>query len=443
MAPIDDVLARLKALHPLSIDLSLGRIERLLDKLGRPHQRLAPVIHIAGTNGKGSVTAMLKAMFEAAGKRVHAYTSPHLVRFNERIVVAGAAGERAKPIPEARLVELLEHVEKVNGDDPMTFFEITTAAAFVAFADTPADAVLLEVGLGGRLDASNVIAKPRLTIITPVAMDHAERLGDTIGKIAAEKAGILKRGVTCIVARQDDEGSPVIQNAARRVGAHLVEMGQDFDAYEQNGRLVFHREDELIDLPLPALVGTHQIGNAGVAVAAALDLADLGLDERSIGQGLRTVEWPARMQRINSGPLAALLRPGSELWLDGGHNPAGAAVIADTLATLDERAPKPIVLIMALMGQKDARGVLGPFRGLAQRIVTVPIPGAHEKPLPPETLAQMAQEMGLPASASTDVSTALVEIEQTGEPKRVVICGSLYLAGHVLAMQEGVGVQTN
>lgn len=443
MAHIDDVLARLKRLHPLSIDLSLGRIERLLGKLGRPHERLAPVIHVAGTNGKGSVAALLKAMLEAAGKRVHAYTSPHLVRFNERIVVAGSAGERARPIPEDRLVTLLERVEAVNGDDPMTFFEITTAAAFVAFAETQADAVVLEVGLGGRLDATNVVAKPRLTIITPVGMDHAERLGDTIGKIAAEKAGILKRGVTCIVARQDDEGAPVIQNAARRVGARLVEMGQDFDAHEQNGRLVFQREDELIDLPLPALVGTHQIGNAGVAIAAALEMPELGLDATAIGLGLRAVEWPARMQRLAAGPIAALLQPGSELWLDGGHNPAGAAAIADTLAALDDRAPKPIVLVMGLMGQKDARGVLGPFRGLAQRIVTVPIPGAHEKPLPPERLAEIAHELGLPASPSTGVEAALVEIERTGGPKRIVICGSLYLAGYVLALQEGTRVQTN
>jgi dihydrofolate synthase/folylpolyglutamate synthase len=443
MTQLDDVLARLKRLHPLMIDLSLGRIERLLAKLGDPHMRLAPVIHVAGTNGKGSTTAMLRAMLEAAGKRVHVYTSPHLIRFNERIVVAGAAGERGRPIEEERLVWLLEQVERVNGEDPMTFFEITTAAALVAFAETPADAVILEVGLGGRLDATNVIARPRLNIITPVAMDHTDKLGDTVAKIAAEKAGILKRGVTCVVARQDDEAATTIQAAARRVGARLVEGGQDFDAYEQSGRLVFQGADRLLDLPLPALAGTHQIGNAGVAIAAALELTELNLDEAAIARGLRTVEWPARMQRLTSGPLVARLRPGSELWLDGGHNPSGAAAIADTLATLEERAPKPLVLIMGLMGQKDARGVLQPLRGLARRIVTVPIPGAHERPFTPEALAGLAREAGFTADVAAGVPEALALVEREDGAKRIVICGSLYLAGHVLAMQEGMSVQSN
>ena len=445
MTHLDDVLARLKRLHPLLIDLSLGRIERLLAKLGDPHLRLPAVVHVAGTNGKGSVTAMLRAMLEAAGRRVHVYTSPHLVRFNERIVVAGAGadGSRAAPIPEPRLVELLERVEQVNGDDPMTFFEITTAAAFVAFAETPADIVLLEVGLGGRLDATNVIARPRLTIITPVSMDHVDKLGDTVGKIAAEKAGILKRAVTCVVGRQDDEAAPVIHAAARRQGAKLLEFGQDFDAYEQRGRLVFQGTDQLLDLPLPALVGTHQIANAGVAVAAALQLAEIGIDERAIEQGLRNVEWPARMQRLNAGPLAAQLRPGSELWLDGGHNPAGAAAIANTLAALEERAPKPLVLIMGLMGQKDARGVLSHFRGLAKSIVAVPIPGAHERPFTPDALAALARDLGIAAEAAADVPSALARAEAAEGAKRIVICGSLYLAGHVLALQQGTQVQSN
>lgn len=443
MTHLDDVLARLKSLHPLMIDLSLGRIERLLGKLGDPQSKLPPVVHIAGTNGKGSVTAMLRAMAEAGGLRVHAYTSPHLIRFNERIVVAGARAVKSAPISEPRLIELLERVERINGDDPMTFFEITTAAAFLAFAETPADVVLLEVGLGGRLDATNVIAKPRLTIITPVSMDHADKLGDTVAKIAAEKSGIMKRGVTCVVARQDDEAAPVIEAQARRVGARLIECGQHYDAFEQSGRLVFQSEDELIDLPLPALVGSHQIGNAGVAVAAALQMADIGFDVAAIEGGLKSVEWPARMQRLNGGPLSAKLRLGSELWLDGGHNPSGAAAISDTLASLEDRAPKPIVLIMGLMGQKDARGVLSHFRGLAQSIVTVPIPGAHEQPFTPEALASLARELGIPAQAAPGVAEALALIEATEGEKRILICGSLYLAGHVLAMQEGVSTQTN
>ena len=442
MSTIDTVLARLKLLHPLLIDLSLGRIEGLLAKLGNPHQRLPPVIHIAGTNGKGSVTAMLKAMLEAAGRRVHVYTSPHLVRFNERIVVAGA-GARAQPIGEDRLVELLERVERINGTDPMTFFEITTAAAFLAFAETPADAVLIEVGLGGRLDATNVVARPRLSVITPVSIDHADKLGDTLAKIAFEKAGILKRGVRGVISRQEGAALDVIRATAERVRAPLSVWGEDFEAFEQRGRMVFQSADRLLDLPRPALVGTHQIGNAGTAIAAALELADLGLDERAIESGLLSAEWPARMQRLVSGPLVAGLQPGSELWLDGGHNPAGAAAVADTLASLEERAPKPLFLITGLMGQKDAAGFLTPFRGLARQIMAVPIPGAHEAPHAPQTLAQLAIPLGFAADTAQGVREAIAKIEAAPGAKRILICGSLYLAGHVLALQQGIATQTN
>ena len=439
---LDDQLARLKRLHPLLIDLSLGRIERLLVKLGNPHERLPAVIHVAGTNGKGSVTAMLRAMLEAAGRRVHVYTSPHLVRFNERIAVAGADG-RAAPIAEDRLAALLAEVERVNAGDPMTFFEFTTAAAFLAFARSPADAVILEVGLGGRLDATNVIARPKLCVITPVALDHADKLGDTVAKIAAEKAGILKRDVAAVIARQDDDAMPVIERLAARTGAPLTIWGRDFDAYEQGGRMLFQTETRLLDLPRPALIGSHQIVNGGTAVAAALALKDPQLDQAAIERGLATVEWPARMQRLSGGPLCALLQPGSELWLDGGHNPAGAAAIAETLAALEERAPKPLALVMGLMGQKDARGVLAPFRGLARRIVTVPIPGAHEAPFNPEALAALATEMGFPAQAADSVPAALSLIADKDVPKRILICGSLYLAGHVLALQRGIATQSN
>lgn len=443
MTDIEAVLARLKRLHPLMIDLSLGRIEGLLAKLGDPHKRLAPVVHIAGTNGKGSVAALLKAMLEAAGSRVHVYTSPHLVRFNERIVLAGESGRKAGPIAEDKLCELLEQVEAINAGDPMTFFEITTAATFLAFAETPTDAVILEVGLGGRLDATNVIDRPRLSIITPVSIDHADKLGVTVGLIAAEKAGILKRGVTAVIGRQDEEAMPVIQAAADKVGAPLIVYGQDFDAYEQRGRLVFQAEHRLLDLALPALVGPHQIGNAGIAIAAALELPEFGLDERTIERGLTGVEWPARMQRLSAGPLTAMLQPGSELWLDGGHNPAGAQALADTLAGLEERAPKPLVLVLALMGQKNARGYLAHFRGLARQVVTVPIPGAHEAPWPPEALAELARDAGLQASHAGSVPDALARIEAEAGAKRIVICGSLYLAGAVLALQEGVSAQMN
>ena len=443
MPTSDELLAQLKLLHPKLIDLSLGRVERLLAKLGDPHRKLPPVIHIAGTNGKGSVTAYLKAILEASARRVHAYTSPHLVRFHERIELAGADG-RARPIGEADLVDVLLRTQAVNDGDDITQFEITTAAAFLSFSEHPADALLLEVGLGGRLDATNVVDKPRLCVITPVSMDHAEKLGATVDKIAFEKAGILKRGVTCVVSMQEPEALAVIEETAAKVGAKLIVWGRDFDAYEQRGRLIVQREDQLLDLPLPALVGRHQIVNAGTAVAAALELADLGVDEEAISLGLQTTRWPARMQRLDSGPLPRLLRPGSELWLDGGHNPAAGQFLAQTLADLEERAPKPLYLIVGMMGLKDASRFLSSFRGLARHLVTVPIPGAHEAPFTPEALAEVARSVSLEAEAETSIETALQRIDAIdASPKRILITGSLYLAGHVLALQEGVEQQAN
>ncbi len=443
MRKSDKLLADLKLLHPKLIDLSLGRIERLLAKLGNPHEKLPPVIHIAGTNGKGSTTAFLKAMLSAAGLRVHVYTSPHLVRFHERIELAGPDGA-THPIGEEQLVDVLTRTQAVNDGDDITQFEITTAAAFLAYAETPADVLLLEVGLGGRLDATNVVKRPALTVITPVSMDHAEKLGSTIGLIAAEKAGILKPGVPCVVAQQTEEALAVIVNIAHRVGAKPIVWGQDFDAFEQNGRFVVQTETRVLDLPLPALVGRHQIVNAGTAVTAALHIEGLRQNEAAIERGLLTVKWPARMQRLDSGPLPDLLGRSSELWLDGGHNPSAGVALAQTLADLEERAPKPLYLICGMMGLKDATGFLSPFRGLVRHIVTVPIPGAHEAPFSPEALADVANRVDLSAESATDVESALKRIEILDTlPKRVLICGSLYLAGHVLARQEGVEVQGN
>ena len=436
----DALLAEMMLLHPKLIDLSLGRVERLLGKLGHPEKKLAPVVHIAGTNGKGSVTAYLKAILEAAGKRVHAYTSPHLVRFHERITLAGPDGI-SHDISEASLVDVLMRVRAVNDGDDITQFEITTAAAFLAFSETPADIVLLEVGLGGRLDATNVIAHPALTVITPISMDHAEKLGPTLGKIAAEKAGILKRASTGIISQQPTDVLDVIEAKAKKVGAPLVVWGRDFDAYEQSGRLVVQLNEELLDLPLPALAGRHQIVNAGTAVAAAVKLGRkvpaLCLDERAIEVGLRTVQWPARMQRLTSGPLPAILGPDAELWLDGGHNPAAGDMLADTLATFEERSPKPVFLVVGMMGQKDALGFLAPFRGLVRSVYTVPIPGAFEAPHSQENLAEVAQSAGLQATDRNGIVDALKTIAALPVgPKRVLICGSLYLAGHVLTLQE-------
>lgn len=442
-ATSSELLAELKLLHPKLIDLSLGRIERLLAKLGDPHKRLPPVVHVAGTNGKGSTTALLRAMLEAAGARVHAYTSPHLVRFHERIMLAGSSGP-ARPIQEAALVDVLTRTQACNDGDDITQFEITTAAAFLAFSESPADVLLLEVGLGGRLDATNVVVKPELTVITPISIDHVDKLGGTLPEIAAEKAGILKPGVRAIVSRQPANVAEVIEETADELSAPMELWGRDFDAYEQNGRLVVQCEDQLLDLPLPALVGPHQITNAGTAVVAALRLKSLQVDEAAIETGLAIAQWPARMQRFSEGPLFDLLCYGSELWLDGGHNPAAADMLAQTAADLEERSPRPLFLIVGMMGLKDISGFLARFDGLARSVYAVPVPGAHEQPLKPSMIISAAEKLGISASQAASVEAALHAIDrQHMGPKRVLICGSLYLAGHVLALQTGVEPQAN
>lgn len=438
MPKSDRLLAELKNLHPKLIDLSLGRIETLLEKMGSPHHRLPPVIHIAGTNGKGSTGAFLKAILEAAGLRVHVYTSPHLVKFHERIGLAGADGT-CHPISEAALCDVLERTQAANNKGDITQFEITTAAALLAFSETPADVLLLEVGLGGRLDATNVVAKPALTVITPVSIDHADKLGDTLGKIAAEKAGILKKNVPAIISAHEPAALSVIRTIGERVGARLSIWGEDFDAYEQSGRLIFQREDRLMDLPLPSLIGRHQIINASTAVAAILELNGFDISENAIEKGLVTARWPARMERLDSGPLTDALRSGTELWVDGGHNPAAGQALARTLADLDERSPKPVYLIVGMLGIKDAAGFLKPFRGLARHVVTVPVTDAPEATETPEKLAEVAREVGLSAEAISSVSKAIRETDAlTVAPKRILVCGSLYLAGETVGLHDGV-----
>ncbi len=443
MPTSDQLLAELKTLHPVLIDLSLGRITVLLEKLGHPQRRLPPVVHIAGTNGKGSTTAYLKAMFEAAGKRAHVYTSPHLVRFHERISLAGPDG-KSVPISETALVELLQRVATTNAGGAVTFFEITTAAAFVAFSETPADVLILEVGLGGDFDTTNVVERPALCVITPIAMDHAEKLGGTLDKIAATKAGILKPDVPAVISQQEPIPLDVIRARARQTRSPLIVWGEDFEAFEQRGRMLFQSEMEVHDLPLPALHGRHQIINAGTAVAAALQLKPLGLTDAAIEQGLLDVRWPARMQRLTNDIWTRGLPLGSEVWLDGGHNPAGGQAIAQSFADLEEKASKPLCLIVGMLGIKDASGFLAPFSGLAARVLTVSIPGAHEKPHEPEALAALARAGGFQASASDGVLAALTQLGQNSpDPIRVLICGSLYLAGHVLALEQGVAPQSN
>jgi dihydrofolate synthase / folylpolyglutamate synthase len=429
----DVLLDRLKRLYPVTIELSLERLHKLLAKLGNPQKRMGPIVHVAGTNGKGSVCAYLAAMATAAGLRVHWYSSPHLVSFHERIRLASNPALPA-PISEQQLINTLTRVEQTNAGNPITFFEITTAAAFLAFAEHPAELVILEVGLGGRFDATNVIDQPLACVITPVSIDHAEYLGDTLAKIARGKAGILKRGVKAIVASQPDEALETIRAVAGRVGAPLVLTGEDFDAYEQRGRLVFQNAAALLDLPKPALIGRHQIANAGTAIAAALEIP--GMSKAAIERGLVEVQWPARMQRLTGGALSALVPGPSELWLDGGHNPAGGQALAQTLADLEDRASKPLIMIVGMMGAKDASGFLSPFATLARQVIAVPVPATHEAPMAPELLAKAAAGLGMSTATAASVSEALVLANcSTPSPKRVLICGSLYLAGHVLMLE--------
>lgn len=426
MALSDAILTRLLSLHPKIIDLSLGRMHDILSKLGNPERKLPPVIHVAGTNGKGSTVAYLRHIMEAAGLKVHAYTSPHLVKFHERIRVAGEL------ISEADLSALLEECEQVNAQEPITFFEITTAAAFLAFSRTPADYLILEVGLGGRLDATNVIDKTALSIITTIDYDHQQYLGDTLTRIAHEKAGILKRGCPAIVGSQPDEARAEIERVGERVRAELHVAGQDWQSYEQHGRLVFQDENGLLDLPLPQLKGRHQIDNSGNAIAAIRCLADPRITDLHIAEGIKSTTWPARMQKLGPGALSALVPAEAELWLDGGHNPSAGRVLAQAFSELNDRHSRPLVLIWGMLNTKDVGSFIGCFAGVASRVVTVTIPD-EENAVPAEKLAEAARAHGLAAETASGLEAALRQASVTIPPARILICGSLYLAGRVLA----------
>ena len=423
MSRTDAILKRLTTLYPRFMDLDLGRERLLLDKLGRPQDRLPPVIHVAGTNAKGSTIAYLRAMLEAAGKRVHVYTSPHLVRFNERIRLAGNL------VSTRRVNDALEEVEHVNAGAPITQFEITTSAAFKLFAETPADYLLLEVGLGGDFDSTNVIDHPLGTIITPVDFDHQKWLGYTIAEIASHKAGILKRGAPAVIGRQRDEGLAEIEGAAAKLRVMPFVQGRDYDGYAQNGRLVYQDDAGLLDLPPPALVGHRQFDNAALAVAAVRHF-ELPVSEAQIAEGLRTVVWPARIQRLK-GKLSDMLPGTSELWLDGAHNAHGAAALALSLQEMDAVRRKPLVLIMGMMNTREPKDFLEPFIPMAPRVMALTIPGepnAH----PAAYIAAAATAAGLDAKTYRSVLPALRQAAQI-PGARVVICGSLYLAVDILA----------
>ncbi|CUH65265.1 Folylpolyglutamate synthase [Thalassovita gelatinovora] len=414
----DVILDRMMALHPKVIDLVLDRVWRLLDALDNPQDNLPPVIHIAGTNGKGSTQAMIRAGLEATGKRVHAFTSPHLVRFHERIRLAGDL------ISEPDLTEVLEECYRANGGHDITYFEITTCAALLAMARIPADYTLLEVGLGGRLDATNVIEKPALTIVTPVSIDHEQFLGDTLAKIAGEKAGIIKRGVPCVVGPQTDEAMDVIEATAARLGAPLIASGQHWHAFEDRDRLVFQDESGLLDLPLPNLPGAHQIQNAGAALAA---LRHLRMGDAAYEAAVTKADWPARMQRLKSGPLVEIA-PSVELWLDGGHNPAAGQALAAHLAHLPLRETH---LICGMLNTKDIAGYLSPMAPHVASLTAVSIP-KEANTLPADVTAASAAQAGIPAEVAGSVRDAVQAIAAHSPNARILICGSLYLAGSVL-----------
>jgi len=414
----DIILDRLMKLHPKAIDLTLDRVTRLLGLLGNPQQALPPVIHVAGTNGKGSTLAMIRAGLEATGSRVHAYTSPHLARFHERIRLAGEL------IGETLLAETLKECETANGGAPITYFEITTCAAFLAFSRVEADHILLEVGLGGHLDATNVIDDPAMTVITPVSIDHQRFLGNTIARIAAEKAGILKRNTFAVIGPQEEAAEQVITAQAARVGATCKIHGRHWHVWEECGRLLFQDETGLWDLPPPALIGAHQVQNAGAAIAV---LRLMGLPEEAAAAALTNAQWPARMQRLRDGPLVAAAGA-AELWLDGGHNPAAGVAVAEALGRLPAR---PLHLICGMLNTKDARGYMKPLAGVADSLTAVPIRGETATLDAAETCAA-ARCAGLKAREADSVFAAVVEIAARAPGTRILICGSLALAGRVL-----------
>ncbi len=414
----DVILDRMMALHPKVIDLTLDRVWRLLDTLGNPQRDLPPVVHIAGTNGKGSTQAMIRAGLEADGKRVHAYTSPHLARFHERIRLSGQL------ITEDALTQVLDECYASNNGEDITYFEITTVAGLLAMSRAPADYTLLEVGLGGRLDATNVIDTPEICVITPISMDHEQFLGNTLAKIAGEKAGIIKRGVPVVIGPQPDEVMDVIEATAAKLGAPILAYGQHWHVSKERDRLIYQDENGLLDVPLPNLPGEHQYENAGAALAV---LRYLGMSDAAYDGAVTQAFWPARMQRLSQGRIAEQA-PNIELWLDGGHNAAAGQAIGKHLKTLP---PKDTYAICGMLNTKDISGYLSPMAPSLTALYGVSIPG-EANTLPAETTAEFAQNVGISALTADSVAEALTSISAKNPNARVLICGSLYLAGAVL-----------
>ena len=418
---IEGLIARLQARHPRLIDLSLGRLQRVLAALGDPHRHLPPVLHVAGTNGKGSTCAFMRAIGEAAGMRVHVFISPHLVRFNERIRLAGTL------VPDALLEAAIGTVERVNADAPLSVFETIQAAAFLLFAETPADLCVLEVGLGGRWDATNVVEHPAACAITSISMDHRDFLGDTLAQIAGEKAGIIKPGVPVATGRQVAEAMAVIEAQAAAQGAALLRRDHEWNIEATASGLLWRDAAGALPLPFPSLQGEHQHDNAGIAVAA-IRAARLGIGDAAIAAGIARATWPARMQRL-AGALAKYLPPGWELWLDGGHNEGGGAVIGAFLAGWTDR---PTHVVVGMKKSKDSAGFLAPILPHAATLWAVAEPGQHLA-MPVADIVAASGGVARPGPTVAEALAALAhEPGARGGPARVLICGSLYLAGEVL-----------
>jgi len=430
----DQEIERLLSLHPKGFDLSLDRIRRLLDRLDNPERHMPPVIHIAGTNGKGSAAAFSRALLEAAGHSVHVHTSPHLVHWHERYRIGGPDG--GELVPDAMLADAVRRVADANRGETITVFEILTAVMFVLFSENPAEAAIVEVGLGGRFDATNVIERPAVSVIMPISMDHEAYLGDRVELIAAEKAGIIKPGCPVIIGQQEyDAARDVLIDTAARLGCPTQVYGEDFLAYEEDGRLIYQDETGLLDISLPKLAGRHQFANAAAAIAA-VRAAGFDLGHRAVDRAMGAVDWPGRMQRLPEGRLQQLAPAGAEIWIDGGHNPGAGMVVAEALAEQEERFPRPLFLISGMINTKDQAGYFRAFHGMARHVYTVPVANS-DAGVPPAELAARAAETGLSAEPVASVRNALMLLRDTWDPgetaPRIIICGSLYLVGEVLA----------
>ncbi|MBW3099100.1 bifunctional folylpolyglutamate synthase/dihydrofolate synthase [Pseudohoeflea coraliihabitans] len=428
----------LMALHPKGYDLSLDRIQQLLDRLDNPHRKMPPIIHIAGTNGKGSVSAFCRSMLEASGHRVHVHTSPHLVCWHERFRMAAEAGAEGggQLVDDDLLCATIRRVAAANAGAAITVFEILTATMFVLFSEHPADVAIIEVGLGGRFDATNVIPGPAATLITPISLDHQAYLGDRVELIAAEKAGIIKAGCPVVIGEQlEAEARDVLIGTAERLRSPMAVYGQDFMAYGEHNRLIYQDEEELLDLPLPHLTGRHQFGNAAVAIRG-LKAAGFLISEDAIGRGLASVAWPGRLQLLSTGPISEMAGPGAEIWIDGGHNPGAGRVVAEAMANAEERQSRELFVICGMLNTKEPRGFFEAFAGIAKHVFTVPIQSS-EAGLDPVALASDAAEASLSAEPADTVEAALKAIatawQRPDNPPRILICGSLYLVGEVLA----------